>query len=571
MTLRAIKDRLRALARGEQGMALPFALFAMISGLALAGAAVAATIDVQRGAHRDNSSKDAIAAADAGANIARARQQHYAFILNEKNPCLKLGTAGKLEKAGSELVGGQQWCPPISGSVGDGASYTYRVSPVGLKCGEDELCVVSTGTAGEVSRRIEVTYSRSSPFTNEHESSTWEEEIHTIEEGLEAKLKDAREHHDETRIKELEEQLTKLREELAAHVHLEGFIGREGIVLSGNADIRVGVGTNGNLETTGNANICGDIRHGVGKAWFKSGNAHQCSGYKVTEGNIELPSVSSFIPLNIATVNSNFRLVTCTKTGSPAGCQSDTLTGGNWGKNSPFNATSREISLSGNSVLTVGGGDYWLCAISFSGNSQLIIAKGAKVRFFFDTPEHCGNNGNQLSLSGNNRIEATGYQPSSGQFELPGFYFLGSKTGASQLNLSGNAGVTNEMVIYGPDTYINISGNATWKGIIAGKRIAMSGNGHVEQDAGYQVPAELNPKPTESSEVIKKLEQEIKVLQETGSSESEEEKTQKENQLHEIESEEFSKTNRGPIYYTPQAYFECTGLPQTGAAPNASC
>ncbi|HYC81862.1 MAG TPA: hypothetical protein VEB65_08750 [Solirubrobacterales bacterium] len=569
MTLSACKQRLRALVRREDGMALPVALFAMIASMALAGSAVVATMDVQRGAHRDDSSKRAIAAADAGANIARARQTRYAYVLNEKNPCLRMGAGGVLERAPAELVGPQAWCPAISGSVND-ASYVYRVSPVGVECGEQELCIVSTGTADSVSRRIEVAYDRSNPFGNTQENESWKTELDKKINELEEALEKAREEGDVTKIKELEEQLTIVREEEAAKIHLEGFVGREGIVLSGNADIRVGVGTNGNLETSGNATICGDIRHGVGKSWLASANAHQCSGYDVTEGNYVLPSVSSFMPLNIATVNSNFRLVTCSQSRTPTGCQSDTLTGGNWSSNYPFNSSKREITLAGNSTLTIGGGDYWLCGMSFSGNSQLIIAKGAKVRFFFDTPEHCGGNGNQLSFSGNNQIVATGYQPSLGQFELPGFYFLGSTSGTSSLSLSGNSTVTNEMIIYAPDTYLNISGNATWKGIIAGRRIVMSGNGHVEQDAGFQVPPELNPQPTESSETIKKLEEEIEHW-ESGGEVSEQELKEKQEKLQQLQEEEERKTNRAPIYFTPQAYFECTGVPGPGDPPNANC
>jgi hypothetical protein len=569
MMPRALRQRFSAVVRSERGIALPVTLFAMVAGMSLAGTAVMATIDAQHGAHRDDSSKGSIAAADAGASVAKERQNRYGFILNEKNPCLRVGAGGTLEKTGAELIAGAPWCPAVSGTVGN-AAYVYRVSPVGLKCGEYELCVVSTGTAGEVSRRIEVTFNRSGAFKSEEESSTWQEEFKETGETLQKELIEAKEEQNTHKITEIQEQLEKLRQEEAARAHLEGFVGREGISLSGNADIRVGVGTNGNLETSGNANICGDIRYGVGKWWTKSGNAHQCSGYQITEGNVELPSVSSFMPLNIATSNSDYRLVTCTRTGVPTGCQSDTLTGDKWGTKYPWNSTTRELSLTGNATLTVGGGDYWLCSIQFSGNSELIVAKGAKVRFFFDTPEHCGGNGNQLVFSGNNRIAATGYQPSAGQFEMPGFYFLGSPTGASQINLSGNASVTNELVIYGPDTYINISGNATWKGIIAGRRIAMSGNGHVEQDAGFQVPPELNPKPGEKSESVVKLEEEIKVLEESGGLGTEEIE-HKEELLHEAEEKESSKTNRAPIYFTPQAYFECTSLPAPGQAPNASC
>ena len=196
------------------------------------------------------------------------------------------------------------------------------------------------------------------------------------------------------------------------------------------------------------------------------------------------------------------------------------------------------------------------------------MAKGSHVRFFFDKPENCGYNGNQLNLSGNNRISSTGYQPSMGQFDTPGFYFLGSPTVASQINLSGNYGTVNELVIYGPDTYINVSGNATFKGILVGKQIAMSGNGKVEQDAGFPVPPELNPAASEEegnpSEEEEAAEEEEAMTPEEKIAKELQEKTER-------EEEERTKTNRSAIYFTPQAYFECTGLAPAGGAPNANC
>lgn len=544
-------------------MALPVALFAMIGSMALAGAAVVATTDVQLGAHRDDSSKNAIAAADAGANVARERQTRYGFILNTYNPCLKIGSSGKLEKAPAELVGGKEWCPAVSGTVG-GSSYVYRVSPVGKGCGAYELCVVSTGTADQVQRRIEVTFNRSGIANDKTETigrENREGEIEGYEELKELEWAQEWEKAEKKRI-----ELEKLREEQAKRLGAEGFVGRDAITLSGNADIRVGVGTNGDLTSSGNASICGDVRVGVGKKWGKSGNASQCAGYKITQGNVSLPPVTSFMPTNIATVNSNARITTCTKTNVPVNCQKDSYTG-SWTSKPPFDAKTRAITLSGNETLTVGGGDYWICSISFSGNSQLIMAKGSRVRFFFDKPENCGNNGNQLNLSGNNRISSTGYQPSMGNFEMPGFYFVGSPTVASQINLSGNYGTVNEMVIYGPDTYINISGNATFKGILVGKQIAMSGNGKVEQDAGFQAPPELNPGSAEKE--LKELQALEEKWKAEGLTVEQIKKNREEQKIIRFENEK--KSNRSPIYYSPQAYFECVGVARPGEAPNANC
>lgn len=561
---------IRDLRRNEQGMALPVALFAMISSLALAGAAVVATTDVQLGSSRDQASKSAIAAADAGAAVARARQNRYGFILNNFYPCLTIGTDGKLAKAKAEEVGPgavgqkQKWCPPISGTIGD-ASYVYRVSPVGANCGSYELCVVSTGTAGERSRRIEVTFNRSGLATNETEQIGREVREKQIE--IENEIKEAIEKQEFEKVKIKREELQKLLEQEWKRIAAEGFIGRDGITLSGNAEIHVGLGTNGNLTSSGNATVCDDIRIGIGKKWSKSGNAKQCAGYTVTQGNAALEPVSSFMPTNIAAVNSNNRLLACTSTNVPVNCQKDSYTG-NWKSKPPFNSKTRAITLSSNDTLTVGGGDYWICSISMSGNSELIMAQGARVRFFFDTPEKCGGNGNQLNLSGNNRISATGYQPSLGRYEMPGFYFLGSTAGTSQISLSGNYSTTNEMIVYGPDTYINVSGNATFKGILVGREINMSGNGKVMQDAGFQTPPELNPGSLETE--IREIEElEEKWVKEGRT--PEEIAKKREDERVKREEEEIEKTNRSAIYYTPQAYFECIGLPPAGEVPNANC
>jgi hypothetical protein len=247
----------------------------------------------------------------------------------------------------------------------------------------------------------------------------------------------------------------------------------------------------------------------------------------------------------------------CSK-GLPAECQKDTLSGGNWKSTSPFNPSTRAISLSGNETLTVGGGDYWICSLSFSGNSKLIMASGAHVRFFFDTPEHCGTS-LQISMTGNNEISATGYKPTIGQFDMPGFYLLGSATYASQVNLAGNYSTTDEFVIYGPNSYVNISGNATFKGIVAGKQIAMSGNGTIEQDAGFQAPEDITPAGDGSA--VKALEELL--------SQKHLDLESKELILQQIQKQIEGGT--GSQAFHAGGYVECTGLPAAGQAPNSGC
>jgi hypothetical protein len=443
--LQRLRNHLRRLARGENGMALPTAIFATIAAFGLGSAAVVASVDSQRGTSRDQNSKEAIAAADAGANVALLRLNRYANALNTTTPCLGVNGTGTLFLTSADS-GSPGWCSPVTGTVGT-ASYSYRVTAVPPLASEATMTVVATGITGKVSRRIAVSF-----------KGTSIDDPHAI----------------------------------------DGLIGQDGINLVGNADIHVNIGTNGNVTSTGNAVICGNIRHGVGKEWNVTNNhVHQCSGYGVTEGNVSLPPVSSFVPSDIATNNSNYRLTTCTKVatattpGVPTGCQSDTFSG-DW-KNSPWDPTTRTISLNGKEkgqelVLTLGGSDYFICKLELTGG-HLIMASESHVRIFFDTPEHCGLSAGtaQISVTGNGTIEATGYEPETGHFDMPGLYLLGSPTIPTKVQLAGNGG-TNELVVYGPSSNIEISGNANYIGTIIGKTIDDSGNGSITQPSGYESP-----------------------------------------------------------------------------------
>src|SRR5262245_49583325 len=137
--------RLRPLLASESGMALPTALFAMIASMALASVAVLSSVDVQQGSARDHDSKEAIAAADAGASVALLRLNRFQSKLSVATPCVG--------PAGETLLSAEGWCPSTAAeSVGD-ATYTYRVSAY---TGSGTYNVVAIGTSGKVSRRVEV-------------------------------------------------------------------------------------------------------------------------------------------------------------------------------------------------------------------------------------------------------------------------------------------------------------------------------------------------------------------------------------------------------------------------------
>jgi hypothetical protein len=475
-------------------MALPAALFAMVASLGLASVAVMSSVDVQQGSKRDSGSKNAIAAADAGANLAMLRLDRVEEGLSEANPCL--GPNGEKQTP----VSG--WCPKSAPETVGGSTYSYQFSAVGGEaCPDHELCVVVTGSASTVDRRVLISFDRK---PSDGSSGSGEED----EEGGEG------------------------GDEEGGGGGPEGLIGKERIVLSGSADIRTSIGSDGDIIHSGSATVCpGNIRYGVGK----STTLTPCEGYTKTQGNLTLPPVSSFMPADIATNNSNVRITTC-KSGLPVGCQTDGYSG-SWGTNTPFNSSTRRISLSGNKALTLTGADYWLCELSMSGNSELIMAAGKQIRIFFDTPEKCGTS-SPLNVSGTTRIVSSGYQPEKGQFDMPGFFILGSSTISTSLNISGNVkNEINEIVVYAPNTYINMSGNSTYKGVIVGRQITVSGSAKFDRDKNFVLPSYLNPWHEEEEE---------------GG-----------------EEEGGEEDPPSPCIFTPQYYVECSGT--TGLTPDANC
>jgi hypothetical protein len=86
--LSPLRRRMLLLARSERGMALPFALFALIASFALASAAVMSSVDAQQGTKRDHDSKEAIATADAGASLALLRLNRFMPSLSVAKPCV---------------------------------------------------------------------------------------------------------------------------------------------------------------------------------------------------------------------------------------------------------------------------------------------------------------------------------------------------------------------------------------------------------------------------------------------------------------------------------------------------
>jgi hypothetical protein len=424
-----LRHRLAQLLRSERGQALPTALFAMIASFGLASAAVISSVDAQQGTARDRESKNAIAAADAGANLALLRLNRFQHDLTEATPCVGPG--------GESLPESNGWCPATQAEGVGGASFSYAVSAYKPETEqhETELNVVAVGTAGGVSRRVEVgliSYGGAKVFAKEHG------------------------------------------------------IGQNGITFKGanGVKVRTDLGTNGNIESnSGNVSICGNIRHGTGKESPPGQPEPSCG--KVTESNQNLPPITP--PEGIATNNEDCRLaLTCPKIGV------DTYVGNKEeekrNSKEPWDTehTPGTINVGNNATLTMGGQNYFVCGLFVKGGGRLIMAAapGVEVRIFVDTPEHCGlaPGAVQVEITGN--TESTGYNPPEGKYAVPGIYLLGS----GSVVLTGNSGTTNELLLYAPESNVEVKGNATWIGLIAGKSLNFSGSPTFESNPGLAPP-----------------------------------------------------------------------------------
>lgn len=125
--------------REERGFAVPMVLLAIVAAFGLASAAVLASLSAQTGSTRDQRTKTALAAAEAGVANALLRYNRTAV----------LGSGSLCSPIGGSLVGTGGWCSNQVTGVVDRGTYTYRVKPA-----MTEIEVVATGAVDGVTRRI---------------------------------------------------------------------------------------------------------------------------------------------------------------------------------------------------------------------------------------------------------------------------------------------------------------------------------------------------------------------------------------------------------------------------------
>jgi Tfp pilus assembly protein PilX len=417
---RALNGRMRS----ESGIAMPVALMILFITSMLAVAAVAAAIAGNDQSRRDRSVKRAIAAADAGLQAALYR---YNKVSNEPDKCVAVGSGGTL--AISDPAG-DGWCAPESEELGDGASYTYRVS-----------LATSTVQNGQnlVQRRIVATG--------------------CVRAGASAAQCIAG-----TSVKR--RAVTTVG---AVSEHLfgaGGVLSKETVTVGNNGYIEAHVASNDDVVIANNAGICGDVTYGpsAGDEFLPAGNAdYDCPGTSATKAQQEF--LLNPVDGSVARAsNNNGRIGNL-----------DTVTG-----SIAWDAANKILRIGSDSSLTLTGDIYSFCYLEIGNGGELRVASRAAgrppLRVYIDRPENCAAAG---SNKGSVRVENNGkWINQTSDPAMLHLYVEGSSTQSTNVYFRNNSetGENMSLVVYAPNSNLEINNNGYLYGAVAAKRITVENN-----------------------------------------------------------------------------------------------
>ena len=412
----------------QAGFVVPAVALILLGAMAAVGVALTASMHAQSGTTRDEQSKAAFQAAEAGVNQAVLRYNTYASTtapLTTLNPCISAG--------GTPAASSGGWCSGVVATVG-GGSVTYYVRPVGAS---GTLEVVALGSNSGVTRRVDVVANSAS--------------------GQQAFF-DA------------------------------GVKAQTGITMASNAEIRSTTATGGDMVMSSNARQCGLASVGVGRVMTLTANAAYysstaCTGALSSSAVAQAPLVLPPVNEGDAATNNDDARITAAAAGS--GSPADLVSGNR--ADVTWSASTRTLTINHNSALTLTGTKYSFCKVTLNSNSAIYLAAGLSVTMFFDSPEACGQSAGtvQLLLSSNSRIT-----PAAGTPASVAMLFVGSSTTPTTLSMNSNTQVSGtcvqNFVLYAPLTDITMSSNSQYCGALASKSLTLSSNARIQSDAASQ-------------------------------------------------------------------------------------
>jgi hypothetical protein len=412
--------RLRAVLAAEEGIAVGAALGVLLVVSILVGAAVTRAVGLNSTSDDDRDSKRALAAAEAGLQAA-------AFRINRLAPTNGLCITDVVVEALPELG-----CPEYEEDLGNGARYTYKVTPVlnltdtcaGLPIQTTngtltviQRCITSVGEVRDVRRRVQM---RVAAFQGN------------------------------------------------PIFPAPGIIGLEGVTLNNASTVDGWVASNGLIDIKNSSTISGLE---LGPAAPDPALGGSSIGQIVRRTNAEGPIVLAPVEIgDSATVNDNARI--SNGLANPKIAPYDASSGVS------YDAGTRTLTMGSNSSLTLGGGTYNFCRLSMGNNALVTIAprpagQPQGVRIFIDSPYRqgsgCSGAGAGTFTMGQ---KASFGSPPDGDVRNLQLYVYGWSPAESptpsevEFNNSAFAGV-----IYAPQSRLIFKNNSNITGAVAGQYV----------------------------------------------------------------------------------------------------
>lgn len=332
----ALRQRLAC----QRAIALPTAVMMLMIVMFLASAAGLAAISAMGQSSHDRGTKRAVAAADAGLDTAIYR-------LNKLRPAALTCVAVGVPYLVVEPIVGTGWCPAVTEELGDGTTFSYRMSAgAALNLNGQGLLqrkIVVTGTANGVTRRIQANVGS-----------------------------------------------------------LTGISVFGGYAVTSLSDLSLGsattitgdAATNGNMSLTSCARLVGNALVGPGQTFTVGGSeVDNCPGRGTVHAEEEL--VLNPVDHSASDANDNNRI------GAAGGDAFVNLL-------STWTPATRSLTLRSASTLTLTGNTYSFCKLELQGLSQLIIAPRLPtqepVRIYIEDP----NSPTCAGVSGRGNLSVSG-------------------------------------------------------------------------------------------------------------------------------------------------------------------
>lgn len=398
---------MRALLRREEGISLPVTMGVMFVLLVISAAAAAGTVKLTSTSADDRDSKRALAAAEAGIRSA-------VYRINKLAPTNSLCVTDVLTLP----VAGE--CPVHQEDLGNGASSGTVVTPTLNLTDDCAGLPIATNEDGLVIVQRCVT-------------STGR--VGGVSRRVQARV--------------------------AAYqgqplFPVGGILGVDSVKIGNSSSVGGQIGSNGQV-TVGNSGSTGDIVLGPSAPAPASGSS--------TTGDIsyrtqsEGPWVLSPVDVgNSATVNDNVRLT------SSCGSACDAKT------NVTYSSGTRTLSIGNNGSVTLGGGTYNFCDFIATSSATVVVANGAKVRIFIDSPHRSGSGCGAASgnMTVNNNIV---FSNPSGDPENLQIYVYGRPNEQTEHVVDFKNSMSMVGTIYAPNSTVLIKNSPLFRGAISAKAV----------------------------------------------------------------------------------------------------